>query len=206
MIRVFIVDDHPAVVAGIHSLLSNEAEITWAGHALTAKSCVDYFEKESADVLLMDINLPDKNGLDLCSDIKAMNPGIMVLALSTLNQPSYINKMLGNGASGYILKNADKEELLEAIKTVANGEIYISAEASEIIKHASHQRKDAPFLTRREKEILVLLAEGFTTPEIAEKIFVSHWTVDGHRKSIMTKLNVKNTASLIKYAYENGLL
>ena len=154
----------------------------------------------------MDINLPDKSGIDLCGEVKRIKPKIMILALSTLNQPSYINKMLANGASGYILKNSSKEELLEAVRSVANGEKYISDEATQIIKHAAHKRTDVPFLTRREKEILALIAEGLTTSEIAEKIFVSHWTVDGHRKSIMIKLNVKNTASLVKYAYENGLL
>ena len=206
MIRVFIVDDHPVVAEGIHSLLATEKEIEWAGHALTAKDCIDYIEKEDIDVLLMDINLPDKSGIDLCGEVKRIKPKIMILALSTLNQPSYINKMLANGASGYILKNSSKEELLEAVRSVANGEKYISDEATQIIKHAAHKRTDVPFLTRREKEILALIAEGLTTSEIAEKIFVSHWTVDGHRKSIMIKLNVKNTASLVKYAYENGLL
>ena len=206
MIRVFIVDDHPVVSEGIRSLLINEEGITWVGHALTAKDCIDYIEKESVDVLLMDINLPDKSGIDLCAEIKKMKPSTMILALSTLSQPSYINKMLANGANGYIFKSVGKEELLEAIRVVANGEKYISDEATQIIKNAAHQRTDVPFLTRREKEILALIAEGFTTPEIATKIFVSHWTVDGHRKSIMIKLNVKNTASLIKYSYENGLL
>jgi DNA-binding NarL/FixJ family response regulator len=154
----------------------------------------------------MDINLPDKNGVDLCKEVKLLYAGIKVLALSTLNQPSFINKMMNNGSSGYILKNANKDELMNAIKLVAAGDIYLSDESNLLIKNALQQREGVPYLTRREKEILGLLAEGMTTPEMAEKLFVSPWTIDGHRKSIMTKLDVKNTASLIKYAYDNGLL
>ena len=188
MISVFIVDDHPVVVQGIQSLLVNEEGIYWAGHALTAAACSDWCDKNDVDVILMDINLPDKNGIDLCAEIKKKKPKMQVLALSTLNQPSYIRKMIESGASGYILKNADKEELLTAIKNVANGET------------------GKPILTRREKEILILVTEGLTNAEMAKKLFVSQWTVDSHRKSIMTKLNTKNTAMLIKYANDNGLL
>lgn len=206
MIRVFIVDDHPVVIEGIRSLLKGQEDIAWAGQAPDAESCLAKLPSIQADVVLMDINLPDKSGVDLCKDVKSLFPSVKILALSTLNQPSFINKMINSGASGYILKNASKEELVEAIHCVAAGESYLSEEASQLVKTALHQRNGVPYLTRREKEILGLLATGLTTPEIAEKLFVSPWTVDGHRKSIMTKLEVKNTASLIKYAYENGLL
>lgn len=206
MINVFIVDDHPVVAEGIRSLLVNEKNINWVGHALTAAACSSFAKKNNVDVMLMDINLPDKSGIDLCTEIKRANPAIMILALSTLNQPSYIRKMIENGASGYILKNASKEELLEAVTTVAKGKIYLSSEATQIIKNSEQGDVDLPVLTRREKEVLTLIAQGLTNPEIAEKLFVSHWTVDSHRKSIMTKLNTKNTASLIKYSFENGLL
>jgi DNA-binding NarL/FixJ family response regulator len=206
MISVFIVDDHPVVVEGIRSLLINEEGIYWAGHALTAAACNAWFDHNNADVNLMDINLPDKSGIDLCAEIKKKNPKIQVLALSTLNQPSYIHKMIENRASGYILKNADKEELLTAIKDVASGKTHLCLEALEVVKNSSNNDSGKPILTRREKEILALIADGLTNAEMSEKLFVSHWTVDSHRKSIMTKLNTKNTAMLIKYAHENGLL
>jgi DNA-binding NarL/FixJ family response regulator len=206
MISVFIVDDHPVVVEGIRSLLINEEGIYWAGHALTAAACSAYFDTTSVDVILMDINLPDKSGIDLCAEIKKKKPGTQVLALSTLNQPSYIHKMIENGASGYILKNANKEELLAAITDVANGKTHLCMEALEVVKNSRNKETGKPILTRREKEILALIADGLTNAEMAEKLFVSHWTVDSHRKSIMTKLNTKNTAMLIKYANENGLL
>jgi DNA-binding NarL/FixJ family response regulator len=206
MISVFIVDDHPVVVEGIRSLLINEEGIYWAGHALTAASCSAWFNSNSADVILMDINLPDKSGIELCAEIKKKKPKTQVLALSTLNQPSYIHKMIENGASGYILKNADKEELLSAIKDVAGGKTHLCIEALEVVKNSSNNPGGKPILTRREKEILILIADGLTNTQMSEKLFVSHWTVDSHRKSIMTKLNTKNTAMLIKYAHENGLL
>jgi DNA-binding NarL/FixJ family response regulator len=206
MISVFIVDDHPVVVQGIQSLLVNEEGIYWAGHALTAAACSAWCDKNDVDVILMDINLPDKSGIELCSEIKTKKPKIHVLALSTLNQPSYIRKMIESGASGYILKNADKEELLTAIKNVAKGETHLCMEALEVVKHTYNGETGKPILTRREKEILTLIADGLTNAEMAKKLFVSQWTVDSHRKSIMTKLNTKNTAMLIKYANDNGLL
>ncbi|BAU53858.1 response regulator [Mucilaginibacter gotjawali] len=206
MISVFIVDDHPVVVEGIRSLLINEEGIFWAGHALNAASCISYLEKITVDVILMDINLPDKSGIELCAEIKKNKPDIQILALSTLNQPSYIRKMIENGAGGYILKNADKEELLVAIKDVAAGKTHLCLEALEVVKHMYNSETGKPILTRREKEILILIAEGLTNAEMAEKLFVSQWTIDSHRKSIMTKLNTKNTAMLIKYAIENGLV
>lgn len=206
MISVFIVDDHPVVVEGIRSLLINEEGIYWAGHALTAAACSAWLDNNSADVILMDINLPDKSGIELCDEVKKKKSKIQVLALSTLNQPSYIHKMIESGASGYILKNADKEELLNAIKDVADGKTHLCMEALEAVKNSSNNPGGKPILTRREKEILALIANGLTNAEMSEKLFVSHWTVDSHRKSIMTKLNTKNTAMLVKYAHENGLL
>lgn len=205
MIRVFIVDDHPMVQEGIRSLLNNEKGIEVCGYAMTAQSCLGYFINNSADVILMDINLPDMSGIDLCASVKTKYPGIMVLGLSTFNQGSYVNKMMENGASGYVLKNADKEELLEAIREVNKGKTYLSFEAGQAMRKDSSAEK-IPLITRREKEILLLIAEGYTNPEIAGKLFISHSTVDSHRKNLLAKMGMKNTASLIKFAMENKLI
>ncbi|HSY62278.1 MAG TPA: response regulator transcription factor, partial [Cytophaga sp.] len=173
MIRVFIVDDHPVVIEGIHSLLKNENDIEWAGHAMSAQSCLGFFVNNMAHVLLMDINLPDTSGVELCALMKEKYPGIMILGLSTFNQGLYIKKMMENGASGYILKNASKEELLNAIHAVHDGSIYFSGEVGEALKeYQRFSKTEIPVLSRREKEILVLIAEGFTNPQIAEKLFV----------------------------------
>jgi DNA-binding NarL/FixJ family response regulator len=207
MTRVFIVDDHPVVIEGIHSLLRNEKDIEWAGQAMNAQSCFGFFVNNTADIILMDINLPDTSGVDLCATMKEKYPGIFILGLSTFNQGLYIKKMMENGASGYILKNSSREELLKAIHAVCDGGIYFSGEVGEALKQ--YQRSsvaEIPVLSRREKEVLELIAEGYTNPQIAEKLFVSPYTVDSHRKNLLAKLNVKNTASLVRLAVERDLI
>lgn len=207
MIRVFIVDDHPVVIEGIHSLLQNEKDIEWAGQAMNAQSCLGFFINNTADVVLMDISMPGMDGVALCAAIKDKYPGIMIMGLSTFNQGLYIKKMMENGASGYILKNSSKEELIEAIHTVHSGGIFFSGEAAEALQaYQKSSKSELPALTAREKEILALIAEGFTNPQIAEKIFLSSFTVDSHRKNLLAKLNVKNTASLIRLAVEQKLI
>ncbi len=206
MIRVFIVDDHPVVIEGIHALVQHEKDIQWVGQAMNAQSCLGFFINNTADVILMDINLPDMNGVDLCLLMKEKYPGIMILGLSTFNQGLYIKKMMENGASGYILKNASKEEVLHAIHAVNEGKIFFSGEVGDALRdYQKSSRVELPVLTRREKEILGLIAEGYTNPQIAGKLFVSQFTVDSHRKNLMAKLNVKNTASLIRLAVEQKL-
>lgn len=207
MIRVFIVDDHPVVIEGIHSLLKNEKDIEWTGQAMNAQSCLGYFVNNTADVILMDINLPDMNGMELCEIMKEKYPGIMILALSTFDQGLYVKTMMDKGASGYVLKNASKEELLEAIHVVNKGHIFLSDETGKALQaYQKSSKVELPILSRREKEILILIAEGYTNPQIAERLFVSHFTVDSHRKNLLTKLNVKNTASLIRVAMEQKLI
>lgn len=206
MINVFIVDDHQLVVEGIISLLQKEKNIKVAGFATSAMACINHFKTNTADVILMDINLPDMSGLDLCKLIKADYPGIAIIALSTLNQGSYINQIIENGASGYLLKNADKEEILEAIATVQTGKTFFSFEAGKIFKVTAEKRSGLPVLSKREKEILKLISDGFTNIEITKQLFISIDTVETHRKNLYSKLNVKNTALLIRYAIENHLL
>ena len=207
MIRVFIVDDHPVVIEGIQSLLKNEKGIEWAGHAMNAQSCLGFFVNNTAHVVLMDISLPDTSGVELCAIMKEKYPGIMILGLSTFNQGLYIKKMMENGASGYILKNAAKDELLKAIHAVHDGSIYFSGEVGQALKEYQRSSKtEIPVLSRREKEILALIAEGYTSPQMAEKLFVSPHTIDTHRKNLLMKLDVKNTATLIRFAVEHKLV
>jgi DNA-binding NarL/FixJ family response regulator len=207
MIRVFIVDDHPVVIEGIHSLLQNEKGIEWAGQAMNAVSCLGFFVSNTADVVLMDISMPGMEGVELCAILKQKYPGVMVLGLSSFNQGLYIKKMMENGASGYILKNSSKEELTQAIYAVYKGDIFFSGETGEALQaYQKFSKIELPVLSSREKEILGLIAEGYTNPQIAEKIFLSQFTVDSHRKNLLAKLNVKNTASLIRLAIEQKLI
>ena len=201
--KTFIVDDHYMVIEGIRSLLQNEKSIEWMGHAMNASSCLAFLNKQLPDVILMDINLPDINGIDLCKEVKTKYPSVFIIGLSTFNQQSFIQKMMDNGASGYVLKNATQEELTSAIETVMKGKTYLSEEASNTL------RKDngaAIVLTRREKEVLELIADGMTNAEIAQKLFISVTTVDTHRKNLLSKFETKNTAALIKIAVSRGYL
>jgi DNA-binding NarL/FixJ family response regulator len=206
MIRVFIVDDHSVVIEGIYSLLQKEKDFEMAGYATNAANCLQYLSQQTADVILMDISLPDMNGVDLCNVIKKNYPGIMVLALSTFNQGTYIRKMIQNGASGYLLKSAARQEISDAIKLVMTGKTYFSFEAGQALKSSTEQQDAIPPLTKREKEVLTHIAEGLTNTQIAEQLFISIDTVESHRKNLHTKLKVKNTAMLIRFAVEHNLL
>ena len=168
------------------------------GHAMNAASCLAFLQQQQPDVILMDINLPDKSGIDLCKEVKAKYPAIQIIGLSSFNQQSFIQKMLDNGASGYVLKNATREELMEAVEAVMQGRKFLSQEAvSTILKNEDSK---IPVITRREKEVLLLIAEGLTNHEIGDKLFISTTTVDTHRKNLMAKFEVKNTAALIRMA------
>jgi DNA-binding NarL/FixJ family response regulator len=202
--KVFIVDDHYMVIEGLRSLLQNEKDIEWVGHAMNAASCLAFLKKQQPDVILMDINLPDKSGIDLCKEVKEKYPLVFIIGLSTFNQQSFIQKMMDNGASGYVLKNATQEELKEAIATVVKGKTYLSHEASQALR--KNISAEMPVLTRREKEVLELIAEGMTNSEIAKKLFVANTTVDTHRKNLLAKFDVKNTASLVKMAVQMQMI
>jgi len=198
-IKLFIVDDHFMVIEGIHSLLQNEKDIEWMGHAGNAASCLAFLRQRKPDVILMDINLPDKSGIDLCKEVKERYPSIFIVGLSTYDQQSFIEKMMSNGASGYVIKNATQQELMEAIHTAAKGKQFLSFDAALALRKPD-TRQDMPVITRREKEVLELIADGMTNNEIAGKLFISSTTVDTHRKNLLTKFEAKNTASLIRIA------
>ncbi len=202
--KIFIVDDHYMVIEGIRSLLQNEKSIEWMGHATKADSCLAYLKQQLPDVILMDINMPGKSGIDLCKEVKDNYPSVFVIGLSTFNQQSMIQKMLDNGASGYLLKNATQNELLEGIATVMKGKTYLSDEAAQSLR--KFKDGDTPVLTRREKEVLELIAEGLTNIEIAKKLFISVTTVDTHRKNLLAKFEAKNIASLVKAAVQMHLI
>jgi DNA-binding NarL/FixJ family response regulator len=200
-IKLFIVDDHYMVIEGIHSLLQNEKDIEWMGHATNAASCLAFLQQQLPDIILMDINLPDKSGIDLCREVKEKYPAVYILGLSTFNQQSFIEKMMESGASGYILKNATKEELMEGIETVVKGKQFLSFDAALALRK-TETHNNAPVITRREKEVLELIADGMTNNEIAQKLFISSTTVDTHRKNLLAKFDSKNTALLIKAAVQ----
>jgi DNA-binding NarL/FixJ family response regulator len=192
------------VIEGIRSLLQNEKNIEWMGHAMNADSCLSFLNRQQPDVILMDINLPGTNGIELCKEVKSKYPSVFIIGLSTFNQQSFIQKMMDNGASGYVLKNVTQEELVMALETVVKGKIYLSDEAAITLRNKVNDQ--IPILTRRELEVLELIANGMTNNEIAEKLFISVTTVDTHRKNLLSKLEAKNVASMIKIATKLQLI
>ncbi|MCU0420333.1 MAG: response regulator transcription factor [Cyclobacteriaceae bacterium] len=202
MIRVFIVDDHPMVIEGIKSMLLQLPDTQFVGFAMNAGSCEGYFLNNTADVVLMDINLPDLSGIELCPRLLKRHPDLRIVALSNFDQLSYIQSMKEAGARGYVLKNASADELHRAITAATEGDSYWLGK-DNLKEHWASQQ---PLLTRREVEVLRLIAEGLTNNEIAEKLFVSASTVDSHRKNLISKLQVKNTAALVKTAVESKII
>src|SRR5690242_6575399 len=207
MTRVFIIDDHPMVVEGLQSLLNRLENIEVSGSVSNAFDAIPFIEKNIPDVILLDINLPEISGIELCKKIHQQFPSIKILGISTFSERSYISRMIENGASGYLIKSASAEEIAEAIQTVMHGKMYLSVAMEHMMKPLSVlPSDDLPALTKREKEVLQLISEGLTNNQIAEKLFISTLTVDSHRKNLLTKLNVNNTASLIKLAVKHGLV
>lgn len=204
-IKVFIVDDHQLVIEGIKSLLNEEKNIEIIGSAINAERCIQFFKNQTADVILMDISLPDMIGIDLCQIFSERHPTIKIIALSTYTEGTYVRKMIESSAKGYLLKNASKHEIIKAITTVFNGENYITFEAEKALKYENELQNKLPKLTKREKEILLLITNGLTNNQISEKLFISIDTVDTHRKNLYSKMNVNNTAMLIRFASENNL-
>jgi len=212
MIRILIADDHKIFRDGIESILEDIADITIIAHANDGREVMEQLQQHQPDIILMDITMGEANGIETTQLVKAQYPSIKVLVLSMHAEKNYILKMLEAGASGYLLKDAGKSEMVTAIRAVAEGNTYYSQSVSSVIvqhltnpQKAKTAKKDIP-LTQRELEILRLIAEEFTNPEIAKELFISIRTVDTHRRNLLEKLQVKNTAGLVKYAIKHRII
>ncbi|HRG69164.1 MAG: response regulator transcription factor [Saprospiraceae bacterium] len=214
MHRVAIADDHAMFVDGIESILRDEETIKVVDRCFDGKSVFPMLSKQQIDVLLLDINLPDISGIEVAKKINTDFPDVKIIAVSMYNEESIVSEMLNNGAQGYILKNTGRAELVQAIETVASGQTYFSKDVTETIMGAllkkPTQKKTSTFLipeiSKRELEVLALIVKEYTTPEIAEKLFISLKTVESHRSSLVSKLNVRNTAGLVRAAIELKLV
>lgn len=212
MIHVLIADDHTMFVDGIESILKDEKGIHVAGRCFTGGDVIKFVGDHTVNLILLDVNLPDISGIEVCKKITDKYKDIKVLAISMYNEESYVSEIVNNGALGYILKNTGREELLNAIRTVNRGENFFSREVSETIMKATINRRNAektpqlPKLSRREKEIVKLIVDGCSTQEIADALFISIKTVESHRSNLLSKLNARNSTALVKIALENGLL
>jgi DNA-binding NarL/FixJ family response regulator len=205
-IRVLLVDDHRLVLAGLRMLLAPLAFVQVVGTAATAAEAYAAVAQHRPEVVLLDINLPDQSGLEVCRQLTDTYPGLKVLALTTLNEKSYVTRMMQQGAAGYVLKNASPEELAEALTRVRAGKKYFSEEVQDLLLQPTPPVPAVPLLTRREKEVLTLIANGLTSQDIADHLFVSALTIETHRRNLLTKFEVNNTASLIRLAAQHGLL
>lgn len=202
MTKIYIVDDHPLVSEGLKNILIKEHDIEVLGSAVNGREALSFLEKEKADIVFVDINLPDMSGIELCKKIRQAHAATKCIALSTFSESSYISRMIEHGAAGYLLKNSSKEEILEAIGQVRQGGMYLNVH----VEMQSSGKTNIPFITRREKEVLQNIAEGLTNQQIADKLFVSVTTINSHRKNLLTKFEVNNTAALIRLAIQHQLL
>ena len=199
-IKLIIVDDHPVVLQGFEYMLHDVEGIQFVGKFTDATSMLGYLQNNAVDVVLLDINLPDSNGIDACAAIKQLHEDTVVIAISNINEWSIIQRMLDVGANGYFLKNAAADEVIQGIKNAIEGETVLSQGIEDILK--SRDTGDLPVITRREKEVLSLLASGLSSVEIGDKIFISPLTVESHRRNLLQKFRVNNVAALIHKATE----
>lgn len=206
MINLLIADDHQVVIDGLRSLLSLEADFNVVGEALNGKMVLEGLKDQKVDVVLLDINMPVMDGIETAKFMREHYPDVKILILTMYNKPEFIRNILEAGASGYMLKNAGKEELIDAIRKVERGEDYFSISVTKTMMESFKSGSDSNkvVLTKRERGVLTLIAEGDKTSEIAEKLLISTHTVDTHRYNLLSKLNIKNTAGLVRYAIKNG--
>lgn len=202
-----IIDDHPVVLQGLQHILKQHDDIELLGVCIDATGLYALLSIRLPDVIIMDIQLPVTNGFDLTKEIRKKYPKIAILVLTNMDLTYQVRRIMKDGASGYLLKSASPNMLIDAIQTVVSGAYFIDPYLKEqLLKEDFEKDRAEPMLSVREKEILVLIARELTTAQMAKKLFISQRTVDNHRLNILTKLKVKNTAGLIKKAISLGLI
>ncbi|MBD1421590.1 response regulator [Sphingobacterium chuzhouense] len=204
-INIALVDDHPMILEGLKSLLQQHGRFQIFSFT-KGVAILDFIQENTIDVILLDIVLSDANGLDLCKSIKQKSPSSIVIGISNQAERSIIFRFLENGGNGYILKNADAQEIIQCIDKALLGELALSKEVQEIISSPSTSTFELPRLTKREQQILQAIAHGQTSAKIAESLFISVITVETHRRNLMQKFKAKNMIELVKIATENKLL
>ncbi|REA58092.1 DNA-binding response regulator [Dyadobacter luteus] len=205
--KVFIIDDHPIVLNGLKNLLETRPEIEVTGMYDLGEPMIEAIDSNVPDAMLMDVNLPDINGIALCQKVKQKHPQVKIVALSVHNEKTVIMGMLQSGASAYVLKNAIGDDIIGALHAAMDGQIFLCQGSQKVLSNnESNDLKEIPRLTRREKEILQLIGKGYTTQQIASALFISTHTVESHRKNLMEKFGVPNTATVIKMATDFGLM
>ncbi|MGC9364326.1 MAG: response regulator [Fidelibacterota bacterium] len=209
MIKVLIADDHSLIREGFKKIIARESDITVVGEAANSTGVLDYLEKQSCDIVVLDITMPGKNGLDILGDIRLRYPNLNVLILSMHAEEYYALRALKNGARGYLTKESAPDELIKAIRKIHSGRMYISQEVAEQLAYnigGKSEKMPHDELSDREFQVLQLLAKGKTISEIGEMLAISASTVSTYRQRILEKLNLRNTSELILYAVNNRLV
>ncbi len=209
MIRIILADDHQIVLDGLKMLIHEEENIHLVGEAINGKEVISILERESVDIAVLDVEMPVMNGIEASEIIQERFPNTKILILTMYNDQTFIRKLIEIGASGYILKNKGKEELVEAIKDIDNGKTYFGREVTNTLISGiqtvvkNKPKKEIP-LTKREVDVVKLIADGMSTPQIADTLFIAHSTVETHRRNLIDKTGVPNSKALIKWAIRNG--
>ncbi|MBI4277283.1 MAG: response regulator transcription factor [Armatimonadetes bacterium] len=212
-IRVLLADDHTVVREGVRVILTAQPDIEVVGEAATGREAVDLSRRLKPDVVVMDVSMPDLNGIEATRVIKQEMPEINVLGLTMHEDEAYVFQLLKAGASGYVLKRAAAHDLVEGVRAASRGEAFLYPSVAKAVVEdylrrleSGGEREKYDGLTEREREILTLVAEGFTNQQIAEKLYISVKTVQTHRAHIMEKLGLHDRAELVRYAIRKGLI
>ncbi|MCX8526341.1 response regulator transcription factor [Chryseobacterium formosus] len=206
-INIIIVDDHPIVLEGLKTMLKNEPFFHISESFTSGERILDFVKLNDVDIVLLDITLPDNSGIELCKEIKKVSQNTSVIMFSNRSERSVIMQSIQNGASGYLLKNTSVIELIDCIKGALSGNIVFCNETKQMIsKPSKNELLSIPRLTKREKQILKLLADGKTSVIIAEELCLSSLTVDTHRKNLLQKFQAKNSTELITIAIQQNLI
>ena len=211
MIKIFLVDDHQIIRDGIKQFLDDESDIQVLGEANSANMALRKMASKTPDILITDLSMPNKNGFELIKEALSIYPDLKVIILTMHAEEAYINEAIKLGVKAYLSKDASRHELLEAIHQVIDGETFFNSKVTNVLMNSmvrkakgedSGKKKIAELLTTRESEIVQLIVDGFSSPQIAEKLFISSRTVENHRSNIMAKLEVKNTIELVRLVLE----
>jgi two-component system response regulator NreC len=207
-IKILLVDDHTLVRQGLKLILSAHSDLEVIGEAANGREAVELSQKLKPDVVLMDVAMPELNGIEATKRMVEANSRVRVLVLSMHKEPVYVREILRAGARGYILKDAIDTELLSAVRSVARGDGYVSPAVSGALLGDYRQNVTSPLdlLSGRERQVLQLIAEGKTNKEIATHLNLSVYTIDSHRGKVMEKLNLHSTGELVRFAMKQGLI
>ncbi|MCB0668194.1 MAG: response regulator transcription factor [Saprospiraceae bacterium] len=208
MIQLLVADDHQIILDGFKSIFQDNQEISLVATAQNGRQVMEVAAGRPLDVIIVDINMPVLNGVEVCRHLGKKYPHIPIIALSMYKRASYIQRMMQYGAKGYLLKDDSSEEIIKAIHAVIRGELYFSSqiEPSLLLYGKSNQPEQKDLISERETEVLKLISKGLTNASISSELFISQHTAETHRKNLLAKLNAKNTADLVRIAMEKGLI